>query len=151
MLIASLGAGHFIFKYSYLTKGPHKQRASTETELDVHPIKPLGFPLISISILGKIGSNLVKFLSIPLPQFIFNFNRKRRRAPVIEDSDSEEGGAQNSGKDKKLTRKQKMSQEAEEILKSDPETKDQHGFSEESIDIAQVKVLREDEKTHLKH
>ena len=83
------------------------------------------------------------FLSVGAEQYIsqkliIKINRKRRRAPVIEDSDSEEGGAQNSA-GKRQTRKLKTEKESEEILKSDPETQEQHGFSEEAIDIAQVR------------
>ena len=76
-----------------------------------------------------------------MPQkFILKISRKRRRAPIIEDSDSEESGAQKSGgRDKRQTRKLKTEKESEEILKSDPETKEQHGFSDEAIDIAQVR------------
>ena len=73
-------------------------------------------------------------------KYILKINRKRRRAPVIEDSDSEEGGAQNSAsRGKRQTRKLKTEKESEEIMKTDPETKEQHGFSEEAIDIAQVR------------
>ena len=76
-------------------------------------------------------------------KFILNINRKRRRAPVIEDSDSEEGGAQTSGgRNKRQTRKLKTEKESEEIMKTDPETKEQHGFSDEAIDIAQVRKMR---------